>query len=161
MATFDQIRAVMAQLGERLDCQAVTEYEQRKGWIAVIDDATVVEIAFDDRIGLLHATSPVGDLPQHRRQKLSELLLRYNDQWSSTGGLRVGLGAEGDGLSLTASYATENLESTAFAQQLRSFLRVAGDWRELIAAWPIKGEAEERDEVTAAAAGAFEYLIRI
>lgn len=155
MASFDQVQKVMAQVGERLACQAVTEYEQHKSWIIVVDDATVVEIAFDERINLLHATSPTGDLPQQRRQTLCELLLRYNNQWSATGGLRMSLDAEKDGLSLTASLPADNLDPSVLARQLGNFARAARDWRELIGAWPSDGDK------SLAATELFETLIRV
>lgn len=160
MASPDQIRAVMAQIGERLDCQAVTEFEQRKSWIVVVDDSTVVEIAFDDKIGLLHVTSPVGDLPQPRRLAFCELLLRHSDQWLSTGGLRMGLAAESDRLSLTYSAPSENLEPTVLVRQLQNFVRSTNDWRRLIDAWTSTA-TEENSAARAAAVGAFEYVIRV
>jgi hypothetical protein len=159
MATFEQISVVMAQIGERLNCQGVTEYAPRKSWIVLIDDATAVEIAFDDRNALLHMTSPVGDLPQYRRQPLAELLLRYNEQWLATGGVRAGLAADSDTLSLIASFPAENLEVAAFAQRLRGFSRFAADWRKLIAAWP--AATGEEETVVAARDAALDYLIRI
>ena len=47
MSSFGQIRVVIGQLPEKLDCQAIAEFEKRKAWIVMIDDDLSYELRGD------------------------------------------------------------------------------------------------------------------
>jgi Tir chaperone family protein CesT len=132
MVTSEDLSGVMAQVGELLVCESVTEYAEKKTWIVVLDGTIALEVAFDDQVGLLQVVSDVGNLPGRGRERVLERLLQYNDQWPMTGGLRFGLDAAGEELSLIASFPAAGLEAPSFAKRLRRFSEMVADWRQLI-----------------------------
>jgi hypothetical protein len=135
MATFDQVSVVMAQLGERLQCQAIAEFEKNQAWIVMVDDATSFELVLDDSLGLLQLVSEVATLPEPTSVQFLELILQYNDQWRATGGLRLGLSTERQ-VTLIATLPALNLDAVALAQRLVRLTEMVNAWRELIAASP-------------------------
>ncbi len=165
MSPFDQIHAVMAQLGEKLDCLSVTEFEQRRSWIVVIDEETAFEVALDEKIGLLQLVSTVAKMPDTAgRQQIGEMLLRYNDQWHATGGVRFGLDPIDDSISIIASFPAVDIEPVAFAQRLRRLAGLVADWRNLIAgrAGGCEPAAKNSGRVSGAeAADEVSYLIKV
>jgi Tir chaperone protein (CesT) family len=155
--TMDQLSTLMTQLGEKLDCQSVSEYPAHKSWIVVLDDVTAFELAFDDQIALLHVVSEVASLPGQDRQRQLEMLLQYNNEWPRTGGLRFSLDAAGEKISLVASFPATGLEPTWLAQRLRRLAEMVNDWQRLIADGRGDGAAPAAAEGTTFA----EHLIRI
>jgi hypothetical protein len=131
VSSFGQIRVVIGQLPEKLDCQAVAEFEKRQAWIVMIDDDLSYQLVLDDKIGLLQVACTVAPLPEERRSELLTLLMQYNDQWVVTGGVRFALGEEG--LSLVVSFPAANIEATWLAQRLMTLSGIVSAWRELLA----------------------------
>ena len=134
----------MTRLGERFQCQAIAEFEKNQAWIVMVDDAISFEIVLDDSLGLLHLVSEVAPLPEITPVRLLELLLQYNDQWRTTGGLRLGLSTERQ-VTLIATLPALNLDAAVLAQRLVRLTEMVNAWRELIAASPIEPESKAGD----------------
>jgi len=156
MSGFAQVSVVMGQLGERLPCQSIVEFEKSGAWIVEIDEDNAFEIVLDEPLGLLHVVSEVAPLPADTSLRTYELILQYNDQSRTTGGLRLGLSTERM-LTLTASLPAVNLDVTVLPERFGQLTERVKAWRELIASAPSEAADGPRDS---GAPQGFENLIR-
>jgi len=139
MSGFTQVSVVMGQLGERLPCQSIVEFEKSRAWIVEVDEDNAFEILLDEPLGLLHLVSEVAPLPADTPPRTYELILQYNDQSRTTGGVRLGLSTDRT-ITLTASLPASNLDAAALAQRLAGLTEMVSAWRELIAATPTESD---------------------
>ena len=140
--TYAAISDVLAKSGALAQCESVLAFPTLGSWSVALDEQCELELAYDDRLGLLHVSSDVAPCPDDAKSDLLRSLLEYNEHWLATGGVRFGLDGERGQLTLTASFATAGLEATDMAHRLLQMGQLLNDWRILLSDNPEQAELD-------------------
>ena len=95
MAGKEHIQALMREIGPQMALAQVTEFEVEGTWTLMPDEDTVLFADYDEAGGRLVLSAEAGRPVDSGRLGLYDLLLRYNNSWAETGGVRMALDGEG------------------------------------------------------------------
>jgi hypothetical protein len=136
MATTEQLNALLAETGAILELAEVIGFESENLWTLEVDETTIL---FVDHEANQHRIVLSGEVVKpHDARKISayELLLQYNNQWKSTGGLRMALDGPGGSINQICDISTVDLNAHALADMIRVFVDVLRGWRDMLASEP-------------------------
>ena len=95
MASREHVQALMRAIGPQMALQEVTEFEAEGTWTLVPDEDTVLFADYDEAGGRLVLSAQCRPARRGQPPGLYDLLLRYNNRWAETGGVRMALDGEG------------------------------------------------------------------
>lgn len=97
----------------------------------LFDQETNVTLEPDPaRASVLHLHTQVGTVPAERRTRLYILLLRGNYLGRATGHASLTLDAAGTSVLLQLALHTEHLDAESLAEELTTFVKIAGLWKQ-------------------------------
>lgn len=133
MSGKQHLQALMREIGPRLDLAEVTEFEEQGTWTLVVDDETVLFADYDGNgREVLVLSAEAGRPPEVGRLALHELMLRYNDGWRETGGVRLAL--DGDGVVVQLfDLPLPGLDLGRLEGVVTGFVGMLRGWREIVA----------------------------
>lgn len=104
LTTYDEISAMLAELGPELDFAAVSMFPSFQSWVIEVDvegdDAITVD--YDEASGKLYMSSTLCPAPKEQQLHLYNFLLQFNLAWSDSGGVRMALdGTDGNVVQLS------------------------------------------------------------
>jgi len=140
MASTEQLNALMAETGAILELAQVVGFDAG-GWALGIDEDTTLFVdheADQDRIVL---SCEVAVVRPGAKGSVHELLLQYNNQWKSTGGMRLALDGPDGSVIQICDLSTTQLDARAFAGAVRVFFDILQGWRDILSRDPASGGA--------------------
>jgi Tir chaperone protein (CesT) family len=132
MTPYESISEALAKTGGVLECECVVAFPDLDAWTVALDEESELELAFDERLGLIHVSADVGVCPNQPDKGLLETLLQYNEQWLATGGVRFGLDGARRQFTLTASFPSSDIEAETLARRLAGLGNLIREWRSLL-----------------------------
>jgi hypothetical protein len=133
VASKEHVHSLMADLGPLLELLEVTEFAKENVWTLVVDEQTTVFADYDDGFGRVTLSADVAEVPPGGRERLYELLLTYNNQWSETGGVRMGLDAPGGSVVQMVDLPADGLDLPQLQAVVGNFVDKIRAWREIVA----------------------------
>lgn len=141
MSGKQHVQALMRAIGPQLGLLEVTEFEAENTWTLVPDEDSVLFADYDDAGGRLVLSAEVGRPAGDDRLRLYELLLRYNNRWPETGGVRMALDEADGGVVQLFDLPVADLDLARLQTVVANFLDMLKAWREIVAAVPAEPEA--------------------
>lgn len=135
------VQALMREIGPGLELQEVTEFEERGTWTLVVDDGTVLFADYDDGREGIVLSAEVALPPEAGRPALHEFMLRYNNAWRETGGVRLALDGEGAVVQLFDVPAA-GLDLSRLQGVVAGFVGTLRAWREIVARGGARGQED-------------------
>jgi hypothetical protein len=144
MASTEQLNALMAETGAILELAQVLGFDEG-GWALEVDADTLVFVDHEtdqDRIVLSGEVAPVRPAA---KASVHDLLLQYNNQWKTTGGVRMALDGPNGSVIQICDLSTAQLDAHAFAGTVRTFVDVLQGWRDILSRDPANGSGNPPD----------------
>lgn len=132
MAGWDHIHNLMAEIGEQLDADQVTEFPDEGFWYVALDDDAEVGVHYDEALDRIVLTHGLGRPAEGARLTMYDTLLAYNAQWHETGGIRMGLDEPGGDVVMIADLTATGLNAGDLAAVLADLVDKGRTWRELL-----------------------------
>jgi hypothetical protein len=142
MASTEQLNALMAEIGPMLEIQEVTGFESQNAWTLELDDQTLLFADHEPDQNRLVISGEVAKPHPDRKAALHELLLQYNYQWKTTGGVRMALDEPDGAVVQICDISTINLDASALAGTIQVFTDVLRTWRDMLVQEPRNTEHE-------------------
>ena len=104
LTTYDEISAMLAELGPELDFAAVSMFPGFQSWVieADIDGDDAITLDYDEPSGKLYMRATLCPAPKEQQLHLYNFLLQVNLAWSDSGGVRMALdGTDGNVVQLS------------------------------------------------------------
>ncbi len=133
MASREHVQALMRAIGPQMALQEVTEFEALGTWTLVPDQDTVLFADHDEAGRRLVLSADVGRPAEGGRLHLYDLLLRYNNRWAETGGVRMALDGEGGAIVQLFDLPVADLDLPRLQAVLAGFTDMLKAWREIVA----------------------------
>jgi len=133
MSGYEQVRALMAQIGPVLELAEVLEQAERHAWTLVDQDATVLFAEFLPAEAMLFLSAEAGAPPPEHRAGLYHLMLQYNARWQETGGVRLALDGPDGAVVQAYTMPVADLDLARLCTVIRNFRANLGGWRTIIA----------------------------
>jgi hypothetical protein len=137
----EHVQSLMRAVGPQLDLLEVTEFDEQNVWTLVVDEATVLFADYDDAQARLVLSADVARPPGTERQSLYELLLRYNNLWPETGGVRMALDEADGNVGQLFDLPVADLDLPRLQAVISGFVATLLGWREIVGR-PVAGTAE-------------------
>ena len=135
MTTSQQLSELMAKIGPACGLLEVTEFDEGSNcsWILVAEEETYLTADLDEAFGKLVLACEIATPPAERRGDIYEMLLRFQNAWPDTGGLRFSVDVD-DSVVMMFDLAVSHLNVELLQTVVANFLRQAAHWREIISA---------------------------
>ena len=131
MAGKEHIRALMREIGPQMALAQVTEFEVEGTWTLIPDEDTVLFADYDEAGGRLVLSAEAGRPVDSGRLGLYDLLLRYNNSWAETGGVRMALDGAGTVVQLF-DLPSADLDLPRLQAVVTGFIDTLRAWREIV-----------------------------
>lgn len=148
MSSKEHVHNLMLEIGPALELMEVTEFDEENLWVLVRDEATVIEVDYDDVQKRIMLSTEIGQPDEARRKNIYEMLLQANYLWQETGGLRIGLDGPGGNVVQMFGASVTDLHLGQLKTILTNFIDSAKAWHEIISqgGFAEKEAAEEAAE---------------
>lgn len=136
----EQVTGVLKEVGPLLDALGLECASDERSWALVFEEEPIclLECCDDgERFILSTELSALGDAD---RIGLYELMLMYNDQGATTGGVRLGVDNPDGAATMSVDLTPEELHPDKFIGLLEGFRALCAAWREIVEGWPLGGE---------------------
>jgi hypothetical protein len=140
MASTEQLNALMAETGAILELAQVVGFEEG-GWALEVDDDTLLFIDHETDQNRIVLSGEVAAVRPAAKASLHALLLQYNNQWKTTGGVRMALDGPDGSVIQICDVSTAELDAHAFAGTVRVFVDILQGWRGVLGRDPVNGGA--------------------
>ena len=139
----EHVQGLMQEIGAVADLAAVAEHEGEDVWSLLVDDEEggVVWVDLDDARGCLVLSGEVGTPQPVDRERLNDLLLRYNFHWDATGGVRMAVEGEGGPVIQLADVPLAGLDAGRLGVVVRGFAAMLAAWRAILRGGGVSGAA--------------------
>jgi hypothetical protein len=132
MASLEQLNALMAEIGPILELQEVTGFASQELWTLQVDDDTLLFADHDPAQGRIVLSGEVATPRPAGKAAVHELLLQYNNQWKTTGGVRMALDGPDGAVIQICDIATADLDARTLAGTVRIFTDMLRAWRDML-----------------------------
>lgn len=132
MTSAAQIDALLAETGALLELPEVLGFSEENCWTLRIDENTLLFVDHEAGRPFVTLSGEVAAVRPAARAQVHELLLVYNGQWKTTGGLRMALDGPDGAVIQLCELPVADLDARSFAGALRVFTDVLLGWREML-----------------------------
>ncbi|MEN3385176.1 MAG: hypothetical protein V7608_5220 [Hyphomicrobiales bacterium] len=138
MASTEQLNALMAETGAVLELAQVLGFDEG-GWALGVDEDTTLFVDHEVDQHRIVLTGEVAAVRPAAKAAVHELLLQYNNQWRSTGGVRLALDGPDGSVIQICDLSTAQLDAQAFAGAVQVFIDILRGWRDILSRDPANG----------------------
>lgn len=135
---WDRLLIEVAELGSFAELARAAD-EQPMWWLAEEEGQSVI-VEWDEALQRMMLSTEIGIVPEKAYVDSLKQALYYNLVWQQTGGARMALMPEDDGLRLMIDLPAEHLDGARVATVASNLLQAAKDWR---AGWDASPETND------------------
>ena len=145
MSSYEEVSAILAEIGPELDVVEIAAVEEEQSWLIAVDDTTEQTVALtrDEQTGKLFISTPLGQPPEGNLQQTCEHMLAYNLGWSETDGARIGREPELGEFVLLHDVVLNGLTADGLGIVIANFIQASMALRSLVVAGIGDGEPAE------------------
>jgi Tir chaperone protein (CesT) family len=132
MASEEHVQRLMRAIGPQLDLLEVTEFEGLGTWTLVLDEDTVLFAQLDEPGRRIVLSADVARPAEEGRLRVYELLLRYNNRWPETGGVRMALEEAAGTVVQLFDVPIADLDLSRLQGIVAGFADTLNAWREIV-----------------------------
>ena len=129
----------MTKIGQQLDLDEVTEFEEDNFWVLAFGNDLVVEATYAEEENRIYLAASLGKPVEDRQAEFYKLLLQYNYLWEETGGARMALDSTEGEAYLIIDLPAE-LELPEFQACLENLRATVPSWRTLLSQTSTSGQ---------------------
>jgi hypothetical protein len=128
----DAIHQVMREIGPVLDLMQVSAYGERDAWLVAFGGGAVFDIEYDAGLNRLVMTGVIGEVAEHARSRVYEVLLQYNYVWTETGGVRMALDGTPGRVVMMFELPAAEVHLALLGEVLMNMAQVRNTWRHIL-----------------------------
>jgi hypothetical protein len=140
MTSAEQLNALMAETGALLELEEVLGFGGENCWTLKVDDSTLLFVDQESGQPRVTLSGEVAPVRPASKAQVHELMLVYNGQWRSTGGVRLALDGPDGSVIQICDVPVADLDARAFAATVRTFTDILLGWRDILSRDPASGE---------------------
>ncbi len=110
-------------------------YDGGHAWHVALHGQAGLDVEYDDAARRVVISGCIGEVAEHSKTSMYELLLEYNFIWTETGGVRMALDGSTNQAVIMLEAPTAELDPPRLSTLLANMARLQRTWTEIVREW--------------------------